>query len=259
MIIRRSNHLTRPQRVAEEPHEAVPPEVAVTEAQRSMFAPADLTDREMTVLTGTDSQEEWEEACDLIKSRRQGRYPSDWQRRVISAGLMANREFSWSQDAKRREREQSGYHTPPAVTTSDPQPAQILRQQQRQSFRDWEIPVVENALNTSLTPDEADALRAADSEQRWMQVMEATRLRILQNQGDIPNDWLAKVKATGLLNMRLVEDWSQDTVSINDPQVSVSTGGTGPITPDGNRNLYGTPNWIDEPDDINYEESAEDF
>lgn len=47
-----------------------------------------ITDEEIEVLESCKSAKEWDQACDLIKKARNGKYPPDWWPKVKLSGLM---------------------------------------------------------------------------------------------------------------------------------------------------------------------------
>jgi hypothetical protein len=52
-----------------------------------------LTDDEMRMLQEAELPEEWDEACDAVKSARGGQYPPDWYSRVLQSGMLARKSF----------------------------------------------------------------------------------------------------------------------------------------------------------------------
>lgn len=57
-----------------------------------------MTKEYFDLLESCQSEEDWDKACDRIKS--EGGYPSDWYATVVLSGLMARISARWNGDDK---------------------------------------------------------------------------------------------------------------------------------------------------------------
>ena len=57
-----------------------------------------MTQAYFDLLESCQSEEDWDKACDRIKS--EGGYPSDWYATVVLSGLMARIAARWNGDDK---------------------------------------------------------------------------------------------------------------------------------------------------------------
>jgi len=57
-----------------------------------------MTKEYFALLESCQSEEDWDKACDRIKS--EGGYPSDWYATVVLSGLMARISARWNGDDK---------------------------------------------------------------------------------------------------------------------------------------------------------------
>lgn len=59
-----------------------------------------ITDEELATLEACQTGEEWNDACDAIKTARNGRYPEDWWQRVKLSGMMDRILQRWGSDSR---------------------------------------------------------------------------------------------------------------------------------------------------------------
>lgn len=50
--------------------------------------PAPITDAELATLEEAKNDTEWNNACQVIKTARDGAFPSDWYQKVMQAGVI---------------------------------------------------------------------------------------------------------------------------------------------------------------------------
>jgi len=55
-----------------------------------------LTEVELGLLLAASSESEWGEACDKIKSARNGQYPYDWFAKILATGFMTAKQKEWA-------------------------------------------------------------------------------------------------------------------------------------------------------------------
>jgi hypothetical protein len=55
-----------------------------------------ITEAELTKLAATNTEEEWNDACDAVKKARGGAYPPDWFAKVMMSGLAAKVMKGWN-------------------------------------------------------------------------------------------------------------------------------------------------------------------
>jgi hypothetical protein len=54
-----------------------------------------VTNKELAVLEACESEEDWNNACEAIKSARGGYYPEDWYDRVVNSGFQEKIQSRW--------------------------------------------------------------------------------------------------------------------------------------------------------------------
>lgn len=155
-----------------------------------------LTDDELESLESSESESEWDRACDGVKRARGGVYPPDWYARVVLSGVVSAARLSWTLNAPLRERVHGGGLA--LMTTSDTQVAQAT----------------ETRTGLNLDALSEDALRAEierlEKDRNYWRDLAATlqkKLNAVREERDELADALEAIRARKLRPYRVAEGW----------------------------------------------------